>query len=94
MKVVIEVPDLARDLVDSIPEKAEDRIAINRATLADLYFEEGDDLKKGDLFAVISNEYGTCEIKAPASGTLVLLRHEEDDAVTSEEVLATIDTDR
>ncbi len=94
MKVVIEVPDLARAVADSAPEKVEERIAVNRANLCDLYFEEGDDIEEGDLFAVISNEYGTCEIKAPASGTLVLLRHEEDDAVTSEEVLATIDTDR
>lgn len=94
VKAVIEVPDLAKALADSIPGKAEDHLAVNRATLSDLYFEEGDDIEEGDLFAVISNRYGTCEIKAPASGMLVSLRHEEDDAVTSEEVLATIDTDR
>ncbi len=94
MKVVIEVPDLARALADSAPEKVEDRIAVNRATLCDLYFEEGDDIEEGDLFALISSLYGTCEIKVPASGSLVSLRHDEDDPVTSEELLATIDTDR
>ena len=94
MKVVIEVPDLAKAFADSTPEKAEDQLAVNRATLSDLYFEEGDDVEEGDLFAVISSLYGTCEIKAPASGSLVSLRHDEDDPVTSEELLATIDTDR
>jgi pyruvate/2-oxoglutarate dehydrogenase complex dihydrolipoamide acyltransferase (E2) component len=94
MKVVIEVPDLAKALADSTSAKPEDRIAVNRATISDLYFKEGDNIEEGNLFAVISNQYGTCEIRAPASGVLVSLRHEENDAVTSEELLATIDTDR
>ncbi|MGB2986594.1 MAG: biotin/lipoyl-containing protein [Phycisphaerae bacterium] len=65
---------------------------IHRATISDLYFEENDEIKKGELFAVLFNENGTCEITAPASGILISLPYEEGDSVGSEDVLATIDT--
>ena len=65
---------------------------IHRATISDLYFEENDEIEKGELFAVLFNENGTCEITALASGILVSLPCEEGDSVGSEDVLATIDT--
>ena len=65
---------------------------IHRATISDLHFEENDEIEKGELFAVLFNENGTCEITAPASGILVSLPCEEGDSVGSEDVLATIDT--
>ena len=65
---------------------------IHRATISDLYFEENDEIETGELFAVLFNENGTCEIAAPASGILVSLPCEEGDSVGSEDVLATIDT--
>ena len=90
MEIHIEVPDLSTALVP--PVDAREKRVIHRATISDLYFEENDEIEKGELFAVLFNENGTCEITAPASGILVSLPCEEGDSVGSEDVLATIDT--
>ena len=92
MEVRIEVPELTEVL--SLSAGRGDQVPINRATISQVYFEEGDEIEAGDVFASISNEYGTYEVVAPASGLLVFVWHEEGDTVSSEEVLATIDTDR
>ncbi len=89
MEINIEVPDLSRALV---PLDARDKRVIHRATISDLYFGKNDEIEKGELFAVLFNENGTCEITAPASGVLVSLPYEEGDSVGSDDVLATIDT--
>ena len=47
-----------------------------------------------DVFALLFNDNGTCEIAGPASGSLVSLPCEESDSITSESVFATIDTER
>ncbi len=90
MEINIEVPDLSTTLIP--PIDARDKRVLHRATIADLYFEENDEIDKGELFAVLFNENGTCEITAPASGVLVSVPCEEGDSVGSEDVLATIDT--
>ncbi len=90
MEVNIEVPELSTTLIP--PIDARDKRVLHRATIADLYFEENDEIDKGELFAVLFNENGTCEITAPASGVLVSVPCEEGDSVGSEDVLATIDT--
>lgn len=90
MDVDIEVPDLSTTLISPI-DTGEERV-IHRTTISDLYFEENDEIKKGEFFAVLFNPNGTCEITAPASGILVSLPYEEGDSVGSEDVLATIDT--
>ncbi len=92
MSVNIEVPDLSAVLVPSSDVK-EKRVT-NRAIISDLYFEENDEIEKGELFAVLFNENGTCDIIAPTSGTIVSLPCVEGDSVASEEVLATVETDR
>ena len=90
MEINIEVPELSTTLIP--PIDARDKRVLHRATIADLYFEENDEIDKGELFAVLFNENGTCEITAPASGVLVSVPCEEGDSVGSEDVLATIDT--
>ena len=90
MEMNIAVPNLSTTLI--APVDAREKRVIHRATISDLYFEENDAIEKGELFAVLFNENGTCEITAPASGILVSVPCEEGDSVGSEEVLATIDT--
>ncbi len=68
MEINIEVPDLSTTLIP--PIDAREKRVLHRATIADLYFEENDEIEKGELFAVLFNENGTCEITAPASGIL------------------------
>lgn len=92
MIIDIEVPDLAELLVP--PIEAKEAAVLGHATISDLYFEEGDEIEEGELFAVLFNDNGTCEIAAPASGVLISLRYEEGSTVTSEAVLAKIQTDR
>ena len=92
MIVDIEVPDLATVLAP--PVEAKGATVDPHATVSDLYFEEGDEIEEGDVFAVLFNDNGTCEIVAPASGVLISLPYEEGDTVTSEAVLAKIQTDR
>ena len=92
MIVGVEVPDLATVLSPAVEAK-ESAVFID-ATVSDLYFEEGDEIEEGDVLAVLFNENGTCEIVATASGVLVSLPYDEGDTVTSEAVLAKIQTDR
>lgn len=92
MIIGIEVPDLATVLAP--PVEAKEQAVIAHATVSDLYFEEGDEIEEGELFAVLFNDNGTCEIVAPASGVLMSLPYDEGDTVTSEAVLARIQTDR
>ncbi len=92
MTIDIEVPDLATVLAP--PVDAKEQAAFADATVSDLYFEEGDEIEEGDVLAVLFNDNGTCEIVAPASGVLISLRYDEGDTVTSEAVLAKIQTDR
>lgn len=90
MEINIEVPDLSTALIPPVDARQEH--VIHRATISDLYFEENDEIEEGELFAVLFNENGTCEITAPASGIIAFLPYEEGDSVGSEDVLATIDT--
>ena len=92
MIVDIEVPDLTAVLAP--PVEAKEQAVFTDATVSDLYFEEGDEIEEGDVFAVLFNDNGTCEIVAPASGILISLPYDEGDTVTSEAVLARIQTDR
>ena len=92
MIIKIEVPDLATVLAP--PFEAKEQAVFTEATVSDLYFEEGDESEEGELLAVLFNDNGTCEIVAPASGVLISLTYEEGDTVTSEAVLAKIQTDR
>ena len=92
MIVGIEVPDLATVLAP--PVEAKEQAVITEATVSDLYFEEGDAIEEGELFAVLFNDNGTCEMVAPASGVLISLPYDEGDTVTSEAVLARIQTDQ
>jgi pyruvate/2-oxoglutarate dehydrogenase complex dihydrolipoamide acyltransferase (E2) component len=92
MIVDIEVPDLANLLAP--PIEAKKQAVIRHTTVSDLYFEEGDEIEEGELFAVLFNDNGTCEIVAPASEVLISLPCDEGDTVTSEAVLAKIQTDR
>ncbi len=93
MIVEIEIPDLA-ELAGPDAFKDEDNPrVVGRAAISDLYFEEGDEIKRGELFAVIFNECGTYEIFSPAMGRLVEIRREEGDTVASEEVLANIEVE-
>ena len=92
MEVRIEVPDLPEVLPPRIDE--EDQRAINRATILVVRFEEGDEIGKGETFALIDNDHGTYEVVAPASGVLMSIFCEEGNTVSADDVLATIDTDR
>lgn len=74
------------------PVDARQEGVIHRATISALWLEENDEIEEGELFALLFNQTGTCEILAPASGILVSLPYEEDDSVGSEHVSATIDT--
>lgn len=91
MRMGIEVPNLESIFgpADSVAKQR----AMNRATISDLHFEQGDEIKEGELFAVLFNDYGICEVAAPASGILISSPYEEGDSVASEEVLATIEND-
>lgn len=91
--VEIEIPDLARL---AGPVETPEEINANgmyRARILDLGFEAGDRIDEGELFALISNAFGTYEIVAPASGRIAEVRREEGDTVVSETVLATIEVD-
>jgi pyruvate/2-oxoglutarate dehydrogenase complex dihydrolipoamide acyltransferase (E2) component len=92
MIIDIEVPDLATVLAP--PVEAKEPAVVAQAAVSDLYFEEGDEIEEGDVLAVLFNDHGTCEIVAPASGVLISLPYNEGDTVTSEAVLAKIETDR
>ncbi len=92
MTIDIEVPDLATVLAP--PVEAKEPAVIAHAAVSDIYFDEGDEIEEGELFAVLFNDSGTCEIVTPASGLLISLPHDEGDTVTSEAVLAKIQTDR
>ncbi len=92
MEVRIEVPELTEAFSPSAGQGH--RVPINRATISQIHFEEGDEIEAGDVFASITNGYGTYEIAAPVSGLLVFVWHEEGDTISSDEVLATIDADR
>ena len=92
MAIRIEVPDIPEVLPPRIDE--EDQRAINRATILEVRFEEGDEIGKGETFALIYNDHGTHEVVAPASGVLACIFWEEGNTVSSDDVLATIDTDR
>ena len=92
MIIEMEVLDLMRFLTP--PTGAEELAATSHATLYDLYFEEGNEIEESELFAVLFNDKGTCEIVAPASGVLISLRYEEGSTVALEAVLTKIQTDR
>ena len=92
MEINIDVPDLSTTLIP--PIDAREKRVLHRATISDLYFEENDEIEEGELFAVLFNDNGTCEIAAPATGVLILLTYEEGDTVPSETVLAKIQTDQ
>ena len=92
MIIDIEVLDLATVLAP--PVEAKEQAVFTDATVSDLYFEEGDEIEEGDVLAVLFNDNGTCEIVAPASGVLISLAYDKGDTVTSEAVLAKIETDR
>jgi len=92
MEIHIAVPELSTTPIP--PVDAREQRVVHRATISDLYFEEKDEVEKGELFPVLFNESGTCETTAPASGILVSLPYEEGDSVGSEDVFATIDTER
>ncbi len=92
MEIDIEVPDLLSVFGPSAAAEGE-RVQ-TRAKISELHFEQGDEIEEGELFAVLFNRHGTCEIVAPASGVLVSVRYEVGDSVASEDVLATIDTER
>lgn len=92
MIIDIEGPDLATVLAP--PVEAKEQAVFTEATVSDPYFEEGDEIEEGELLAVLFNDNGTCEIVAPASEVLISLTYEEGDTVTSEAVLAKIQTDR
>ena len=92
MAVNIEVPDIPAVLCPSAGE--EDQSVMNEAVIFEIRFEEGDEIEKGDVFASISDQYGTYDIVSPASGLLASVWCEEGTVVTSENVLASIGTDR
>ena len=93
MRVDIEVPDLAELAGDVTFDETDGCGPVDQATIADIYFEEGDLIEEGERFAVIENSYGTYRIVAPASGLIIKVARQEGDVVSSEEVLATINTD-
>ena len=67
---------------------------MNEAVIVEIRFEEGDEIEKGDVFASLSNKYGTYDIVSPASGLVAFVWCEEDATIMSDDVLASIDTDR
>lgn len=93
MRVNIEVPDVSDALDPSALRDAVAESEVHRASVADIYFEEGDEIEEGELFAELSNWLGTYEIKSPATGTIVDIRCKVGDTVTSEAILASVDTD-
>ena len=93
MTVDIEVPDLVAFAGDVSSGDEQAAGQVDRATITDIYLEEGDLIEEGELFAVIENSYGSCRILAPATGLLIEVPVEEGEVVSSEAVLATINTD-
>ncbi len=92
MKIDIEVPDLVTVLAP--PVEAKEQAVFTDASVSDLYFEEGDEIEEGELFAVLFNDNGAYEFMAPAPWILISLPYDEGDTVTSDAVLAKIQTDR
>ena len=62
MEIEIEVPDLPTVLPPSVAQASE-RV-LDRASVSELYFEEGEEIAEGDVLAVLFNDNGTCEIVA------------------------------
>ena len=92
MIVDIEVPDLATVLAP--PVEAKEQAVFTDATVSDLYFEEGNEIEKGDVLALLFHDNWTCEIVTPVSGVLISLPYDEGATVTSEAVPARIQMDR
>ncbi len=92
MIVDIEVPDFASLLAP--PIEAKEPAVIAHAAVSDIYSEEGDEIEEGELFAVLFNDNGRCEIGAPMTGVLISLPYDKGSTVTWEAVLAKIQTDR
>ena len=93
MTVDIEVPDLVEFARDARSGDGHEAKQVVQATITDVYLEEGELIEEGELFAVIENRYGSCRILAPAIGLLIKVSVAEGEVVSSETVLATINTD-
>lgn len=91
MAVYIEAPDIPAVLCPFSGE--EDQGEMNEAVILEIHFEEGDEIEKGDVFASISNKYGTYDIVSPASGRIACVWCEKGTTVISDNALAAIDTD-
>jgi len=93
MAVDIEVPDLLELAGDVSSTDIEERGQLERATITEIYFEEGELIEEGEPFALVENGYGSYKIMGPASGLIIKIPLQVGDVVSHEAVLATINTD-
>jgi biotin carboxyl carrier protein len=90
MAIEIEVPELSALPGDRADAEAEDEEPQGPRITA-LHFDEGEEIAKGDVLAIISNGYGAIEVASPASGTVTEIRIEEGDPVEPEDIIAVLE---
>ena len=94
MEVFIEVPELT-DLMSNRSSSAEGSNSSESqfVTIRSINFAEGDEIQKGDIFALVTNKYGSIDVEAPANGVITEICREEDDIVSAGEIVAVLDTE-
>lgn len=90
MSVEIEVPDLSAlpgDRLDTEAETVEPQVPHITA----IHFDEGEEVAKGDVLAIISNGYGAIEVTSPVTGTIIEIRLREADPVEPGDILVVLE---
>ncbi len=64
----------------------------DKATLMDIYFDEGDKVKCGDVVMLAENMKTTCEIDSPADGYFLPLFRESDEVMSGDTIAAIFDS--
>ncbi len=66
--------------------------AIEEATVSSWFVDEGEAVEEGDLLVEMVTDDDSIEVRAPAEGTILELRVEEDEIVKVGDLLCLIDT--
>jgi biotin carboxyl carrier protein len=93
MAVEIVVPELSALPPERVTDEADREEGPVGPHIAALYFEEGEEVEDGEVFAIVSNGFGAVEILSPASGTVIDLCCHEEDPVEADDVIAVLETD-
>jgi 2-oxoglutarate dehydrogenase E2 component (dihydrolipoamide succinyltransferase) len=75
-----------------VPQVGDEDAEVEEATVSFWYFEEGDDVKKGDDLVEVVTDKADFRVPAPATSKLKSRKVGEDDVVNVGDVVAVIET--